>query len=68
MAAVLLGMSVLQLAQLAAAVGTAGVSFWKIHEDLKNSGLDDHDPVPGHLLGTVADALRELANKLDPVE
>jgi 3-deoxy-D-arabino-heptulosonate 7-phosphate (DAHP) synthase len=66
MAAVLAGMTVLQLAQLAAAVGAAGVSFWTIHEDLKTAGLSDHDPIPQQMLHAVAAALRDLADKLEP--
>jgi uncharacterized protein (DUF849 family) len=44
MAAVIAGMSLLQLAQLAEALAGAGASLVKIHEELKAKGVENVPP------------------------
>jgi hypothetical protein len=60
MAAVLAGMTVLQLAQLAGALLGGADSLVRLHEDLKASGVQDHELVPGIHLPTIITTMSKV--------
>lgn len=62
MAAVLGGMTVLQLAQLAEALGGGAVALVKLHEELKIHGAEDRDSVPIDKAALIIDTMRRVYN------
>ena len=62
MAAVIAGMTVLQLAQLGAALGAGGASFVTLYEKLKADGCKDANLVPAEHMETVSAALHQAGD------
>lgn len=65
MAAVLGGMSVLELVQLIAALDAAGLTLLKIRDELQKGGAKEGDPLPLEIVQSVSAALKRLTAPID---
>lgn len=61
MAAVLGGMTLLQIAQLIAALDAAGLSLLKIRDELRVHGTKDTDELPLEAIQSVRKALEQIS-------
>jgi hypothetical protein len=68
MAAVLGGMTVLQLAELAAAINGGALSLIKIVDDLRSKGAKDTDVLPIEHQDQVADTFRGIVTHMDTLD
>jgi hypothetical protein len=66
MAAVLAGMTILQLAELAAALNDGALSLFKIHDELHAKGAKESDPVPTEHRAAITAAVNSVTIAATP--
>lgn len=66
MAAVFAGMTILQLAELIAALNGGALSLLKIHEELKKGGAKDGDSLPMEVMNKVKAVAHAALAKAEP--